>query len=180
MLIQKLCDENMWSLKYVLFECEQPMLFVVEDIKGNYFLCDMCDDRDGMKWLAVKVNETILKDMMWDKCSVRTPFEQAVARGRLLAIVYKNGSFGKTVVEDFEAVELDLPRENFYFEADLEERYAFVLTFGLYDGVKIGDSSEYTYKRERFFDKHALELRKQLMQKKRKKSLIEAGRRAAC
>lgn len=175
LLIKKLCDENMWSLKYVLFECEQPMLFVVEDIKGNYFLCDMCDDRDGMKWLAIKVNETILKDMMWDKCSVRTPFEQAVARGRLLAIVYKNGSFGKTVVEDFEAVELDLPQENFYFEADITEKNAFLDAFGLADKIKVGDNGEYTYKCRRPPSEGILKVRKMLLQHRKKCGLKLKG-----
>ena len=115
-------------LAYVFFEDVVPIFFVgicQQAEKKDYYICNMCDDRDEMRWLVAPTDFDHLYQVIYDVIDVRSLFCcKPQERGYVIHYNVGDFTYEEMLCKDFPPE--DIPDKGFFFQADREERKSFL------------------------------------------------------
>ncbi len=124
---------------HVFFADVQPVFFLVSDEQKRLYVVSLCDERKEVRWIVSPVIRSDVRRMLLDKITPRELFEISRKLGSSFVIIKKNNKTEVKCVSFDEIDKLDLPTENMYFEAEVEELLSY------------GKSMEYFDKRDKKF-----------------------------
>lgn len=116
-------------LRYVFFEELQPVLFAAEDENKALYICVLCDDRHGFRWIISPTKKMLLSKMMNNQCSVYSVFDASRNLGKSFIVEKSKIGYKYRSIRFSELPKEDLPLSGYMFDAEVEEVLDFQRSF---------------------------------------------------
>lgn len=133
-LSDKLPEQDM-QIVHIFFADVQPVFFLTKDNGGHLYIVTLCDDREELRWIVSPVKRSDIRKMLLNEITPHELF--MLSRGwKSIIITRKNNFTDMKYVYLHEIDPLDLPTEDMYFEADLDEIVDYVKDMSVFDKTK--------------------------------------------
>lgn len=113
--------ENVLRIDKILDFCDVPQLFVARDAFETLYLCLLYDDAEAYSYTAIRISARRLDAFLAGATDLRALFLQPENEGEYYDVVFREGTYRKTLSAKNALTEDKLPEEGYLVPGDMRE-----------------------------------------------------------